>query len=980
MSKKWGFWLLAACLPVASRSESLLPVLTEAQTQQARKLLRDFKANPKGPYFQIRWYCNDGTVLPPAGTPCKPQHGGGNQHAELSPAAKQLAGWNIDVDTILTGLSFEEFFDAKRDHHRLKELVIAKYLEEVDQGWIYRRAVFYRGARQVEDEEKAGRRLLVQLLSDPAWVGRNYFLASQLVAAVPHGAAGHSTAKIRTAAKSVADQDRRFEALRAKIHSSPGLEDLKAVEKFAAEHEVADPEKSLLANLINLLKEQETSQGLAAQLPPFQKRLAGSTLVPALNELAAAVQSKKQEEMFSAGAALCFEIRKQVLSSSDGRRNLDLMDLAGAVLENGFRTGVSGSIENPTRRRLVANLVDNFRYAYGAGLLSLRELEALRNEAGSLEKTAEINAEKYHQSIAYLALSTEWCRATAAKDFGPVMRHYLSVEPAASGLVDHLVRGSVALALSNRVDVLVADANRAAGIRHSIFGETSSRGITGVNPGVAVGKLGIVNAGQEDSASIDPQGIYVIPETVADLAAMAGILTLDSGNALSHTQLLAANLGIPNATVPSTLLPQLKQYAGRELFFAVTPRRVVVLQEKSKLSPAQSAVLAEKPASNRARMEIDIKRINLSDRHILELTDLSARDAGVRAGPKAANLAQLAHFFPENVAPGLVVPFGIYQEHIARVLDMSGITLEKQITDAYTQAERMRESGTPAAEINKFIYPKLAKFRQMIQTMAFLPQFEKELPTRMQAKFGPEGSYGVFVRSDTNAEDLPQFTGAGLNLTVPNQVGYRQIEQSIRDVWASPFTERAYDWRSRVLKSSEHVYPSVVLLRTVRSDISGVIGTMNLETGDTNEITVNVNEGISAVVDGGVAESLLLKPNGEARLLAQARAPYRKVALAGGDLENQPASGNDHLLTPDEISQLRTMVAEVKAKYPVAQNDSGQVLPWDIEFGFEGGKLRLFQIRPLARFHQIETLTALSRLEGNSGAQGSVRLDQPPQP
>ena len=977
MSRKWVLWLLAVCLPAASRSESLLPVLTDAQAQQARKALRDFKANPKGPYFQIRWYCNDGTVLPPAGTPCKPQHGGGNQHAELSPAAKQLAALNLDVDTILTGLSFEQFFDAKRDHHRLKELVMAKYLEEVDQGWIYRRAVFYRGERQVEDEEKAGRKLLAQLLADPAWVGRNYFLASQLVATVPHGAAGHSTAKIRTAAKSVADQDRRFETLRAKIHSAPGPEDLAAVQKFAAEHELTAQQKSLLASLIDLLKEQEASQGLAAQLPPFQKRLAGSPLAPALATLAAAVQSRKDEDIFSAGAALSFDIRKQVTTSSDGPRNLDLMDLAAALLENGFRTGVSGAIDNPTRRRLLGNLIENFRYAFGAGLLSLREFEALRDEAVSVEKTAEAGAEKYHQSIAYLALSTEWCRDTAAKDFGPVMQHYLKVEPAANGLVDHLVRGSVALALSNRMDVLVADANRAAGIRHSIFGESSSRGILGVNPGVAVGKLGIVNAGQEDTP-IDPQGIYVIPETVADLAAMAGILTLDSGNALSHTQLLAANLGIPNATVPSSLLPQLREHAGKEVFFAVTPRRVVVLQEKSKLTPAQSAVLTEKPASNKGRMEIDIKRVNLSDRRLLELTDLSAKDAGIRAGPKAANLAQLAHFFPENVAPGLVVPFGIYQEHIARVLDSSGVTLEKQIGDAYTQAERMRESGASPADINKFIYPKLAKFRQTIQTMAFLPQFEKELTTRMGAKFGPDGSYGVFVRSDTNAEDLPQFTGAGLNLTVPNQIGYRQISQSIRDVWASPFTERAYDWRSRILKSSERVYPSVVLLRTVRSDVSGVIGTMNLETGDTNEITVNVNEGISAVVDGGVAESLLLKPNGEVRLLAQARAPYRKVALPNGDLENQPASGNEYLLTPDEISQVRKLVAEVKAKYPVAKNDSGQVLPWDMEFGFEGGKLRLFQIRPLARFHQIETLAALSKLEGNSGATGPVRLDERP--
>src|ERR1041385_4413605 len=102
--------------------------------------------------------------------------------------------------------------------------------------------------------------------------------------------------------------------------------------------------------------------------------------------------------------------------------------------------------------------------------------------------------------------------------------------------------------------------------------------------------------------------------------------------------------------------------------------------------------------------------------------------------------------------------------------------------------------------------------------MPLLPAFENEPKTLMTALFGADGSYGVFVRSDTNAEDLPEFTGAGLNLTVPNQVGYKHITQSLRDVWASPFEERAWDWRSRILVSSEKVYPSVLLLRSVRSE------------------------------------------------------------------------------------------------------------------------------------------------------------------
>jgi phosphoenolpyruvate synthase/pyruvate phosphate dikinase len=538
--------------------------------------------------------------------------------------------------------------------------------------------------------------------------------------------------------------------------------------------------------------------------------------------------------------------------------------------------------------------------------------------------------------------------------------------------VDHMLRGSVALPLTARLEVLVADANRAAGIRHSIFGNPSNRGIVGLNPGVAMGRLGIIDAAQNTQA-VDPKQIYVIPQTLSDLEPMAGILTLDSGNVLSHSQLLAANLGIPNATVPSALLPVLREKRDVELFYAVTRGGVVILKEKASLPPEEIESWAGRTTTNRVRVAIDTSKLRLTDTGLIPLTELTSQDSGVRVGPKAANLGQLAHFFPQNVAPGLVVPFGIYYEHIHRSID-DGPPLDEQIGRMYRHAEQMRDSGAPSADVNAYLYPELARIRKLIRSMPLLPAFEKELAERMQATFGPDGSYGVFVRSDTNAEDLPAFTGAGLNLTVPNQVGFRNITQSIKYVWASPFETRAWDWRSRVLQSSEFVYPSVLLLRSVPSDKSGVIATVNLETGE-DDITVNVSEGVSAVVDGGVAESLLLKPDGTVRLLEQARGTYRKMLRPGGDFENVPVSGSDTVLMPDEIRQLREMVAEVKRLYPAAHSARGDVLPWDIEFGFEKGQLRLFQIRPLARYQQEQTLNALNRLDAAEKPSENVRLD-----
>ena len=168
-----------------------------------------------------------------------------------------------------------------------------------------------------------------------------------------------------------------------------------------------------------------------------------------------------------------------------------------------------------------------------------------------------------------------------------------------------------------------------------------------------------------------------------------------------------------------------------------------------------------------------------------------------------------------------------------------------------------------------------------------------------------------------------------------------------------------------------------MLLRSVPSDKSGVIATVNLETG-ADDITVNVSEGVSAVVDGGVAESLLLKSDGSVRLLEQARGTYRKMLRPGGDFQNVPVSGNDTVLMPDEIRQLRAMVAEVKRRYPPAHTARGDVLPWDIEFGFEKGQLRLFQIRPLARYQEQQTLEALSRLDATEKPSEKVRLDATP--
>lgn len=960
-----------------ARADGLIPPLTAEQAAEARRILESFKSNPRGPFYRIRWFCNDGSEHPPSPPPCR-DLGGGYQHASLSPETLKLAEWNIDVGTILAGKSFDALLDARRDHWRLKQMVLEHYLEGIDRGWIYRHAYTYRGARQAEDEEQSGYRFLTQLLSDPAWVKRHYFLVNELIGAMPHGLPDSVVKKVRNLAQSIAAQDPRFQPIRAKIHSAPGDEDLALVEQFLEEKAAGEATRALLVELTKLLEEEKAGRGVVSRLPAFQKQFAQGPVSSYVEEFAAALETGDPNKIFSAGAELSFQIRRVVEGSDKGRYNLELLDFNALVQELGFQA--SPKLSGTTRRDRLGHLMDHVRYALGDGLLSLRQFEALRVEAEKLLTSETAEPASYYAAMRYLGRVAEWCRATAARDFGPLARHYQPAEPLAASLLDDLLRSSIALPLSSHMEVLNDDAHRAIGIRHSIFNATSGSGVSALNPGVAIGRLRIIRSSEEAAGNIDPQSICVIPETVSDLKPMAGVLTLDSGNMLSHTQLLAANLGIPNARIPSTLLPQLASHEGKDIFFAVTPRGVVILREKASLTPEQQKLWIDQPAAAPARFRLDTSRLDLALTEIIKLHDLGRKDSGVIVGPKAANLGQLAQDFPGRVAQGLVLPFGIYYQHIQRTLPGDSAPLAEQIKQVYEQAERMRGQAS-AAEINAFIYPRLAEFREKIRNMPLIPEFQQQLIRRLQQDFEwPDGSLGVFVRSDTNAEDLPEFTGAGLNLTVPNQVGTQQIIQAIKNVWASPFTERAYDWRSRFLIGSDQVYPSVILMRAVPADKSGVIGTVNLETGNPAEITVNVNEGVSAVVDGGVAESLLLEPGGGVRLLHQARGSYRKQCSLSGGFENLPPLGDDYVLFPDEIGQVRALVAEVETKYTPARSASGGPLPWDIEFGFEKGELRLFQIRPLVRYQQLQTLEALAKIEAEEAIlpMTIVRLDEAP--
>ena len=89
------------------------------------------------------------------------------------------------------------------------------------------------------------------------------------------------------------------------------------------------------------------------------------------------------------------------------------------------------------------------------------------------------------------------------------------------------------------------------------------------------------------------------------------------------------------------------------------------------------------------KLHIDKDRLDLSATEPVNLKNLRRKDSGIVGGPKAAFLGELKHLFPNNVARGIVLPFGVYQQHYQRAL----VIVPQELAD-----KKIAKAGTPLPE------------------------------------------------------------------------------------------------------------------------------------------------------------------------------------------------------------------------------------------------------------------------------------------
>src|SRR5207237_1915555 len=127
---------------------------------------------------------------------------------------------------------------------------------------------------------------------------------------------------------------------------------------------------------------------------------------------------------------------------------------------------------------------------------------------------------------------------------------------------------------------------------------------------------------------------------------------------------------------------------------------------------------------------------------------------------------------------------------------------------------------------------------------------------------------GVFARSSTNSEDLPNFSGAGLYSTAPNVRGDAQMIDAIRFVWASVWNYEAYEARERAGIEHTKIYMAVLIQEGINSESSGVMITTDPFNRNDNEpaIYISAKRGLGMrVVEGQrIAEQVVFRPKANA--------------------------------------------------------------------------------------------------------------------
>jgi rifampicin phosphotransferase len=438
-----------------------------------------------------------------------------------------------------------------------------------------------------------------------------------------------------------------------------------------------------------------------------------------------------------------------------------------------------------------------------------------------------------------------------------------------------------------------------------------------LNIAKGLGRIHIVEK-LDDHVEIGSNEILVLDEVPVQLPPVAGIITSQPSTPLSHINLLAKGWGIPNAYIKNAK-ELLKPYDGWWVSFET-------LRAKYTIKRADMNQLREYQRRQSERLDVMKPRYSLSETRLLSLAQQRS-PSSLAFGGKSANLGEVLN----ARLPGILVP--------------NGFTIPFYYNDEFIKRNKLDDTIFGLLNDQKFVHDpayrreQLVQLRQKIEAAEFDPELRKKVLEKVAQEYAGKG---LFVRSSSNSEDLPNFSGAGLYTTVPNVRGEQELIDAIKKVWASLWNFEAYEARERAGVDHSTIFMAVLLQEGINSESSGVMITTDpFDRDNRGAIYISAKRGLGIkVVEGQrIAEQVIFRPRTNAvQVLTRSAEDSLLTFDDKGGVKEVPIEGDRVVLTDEVIRRLVRAARGIKRVF--GNRDQ------DIEWAYMKGQIYIVQSRP----------------------------------
>jgi pyruvate, water dikinase len=347
---------------------------------------------------------------------------------------------------------------------------------------------------------------------------------------------------------------------------------------------------------------------------------------------------------------------------------------------------------------------------------------------------------------------------------------------------------------------------------------------------------------------------------------------------------------------------------------------------------------------------------------ILPLARVGLRDIEL-VGGKNASLGEMIQYLRQSgvrIPDGFVVTVRAYEEFIRHNnLDDKIGQLIRRID--HTSVESLRRAGLEIRScIRNGRFP-VALSAAIVEAYSALSHEYAQVAT------------DVAVRSSATAEDLPDASFAGQQETYLNVRGPAALIDSVRNCFASLFTDRAISYRETFKFDHFAVGLSVCVQKMVRSDLgaSGVAFSLDTESGFKDVVIINGSYGLGEmVVQGSVSpdEFIVFKSTlktGYNAIIEKKLGVKDQMMVYGDDPDErikvipvERSAQQKFCLDDATVIKLSQWVIEIENYYSKLRN---QWCPMDVEWAVDGLSKELFilQARPetIHSRRSMDTLT-----------------------